>query len=244
MSFTRIASIDLTRPDADTEYSAVMDLDADLTGSFAHLNTVETSIASKMRLSLIGAPDGVASLNDAGLVPDAQIPAYPADKLPAPLGYPIGFIMLYAAESFTTAMAGVWLECNGAVLARTSYPDLFNIIGTRFGYTSSSTFKIPDLRGQFVRGWSHGTGIDPEASSRTDSGDGTVGDHVGTRQADANPSHTHQFLTYGSTMSNGDGGVGTEYYSNGQDPRAVVSSFGGNEFRPLNIAFMYIIRVV
>lgn len=53
-----------------------------------------------------------------------------------------------------------WLECNGANLNRSVYSTLFNVIGTTFGYYSSTTFKIPDLRGQFIRGWDNGVGID------------------------------------------------------------------------------------
>jgi hypothetical protein len=42
-------------------------------------------------------------------------------------------------------------------------------------------FKIPDYRGFFLKGWNHGSGNDINAGSRTNSGDGTIGDNIGTR---------------------------------------------------------------
>jgi microcystin-dependent protein len=53
-----------------------------------------------------------------------------------------------------------WFICNGADLSRTSYPRLFDAIGTVFGSASGSTFKIPDMRGRFPMGVgdSHGLG--------------------------------------------------------------------------------------
>ena len=82
------------------------------------------------------------------------------------------------------------LECNGAEYPITSYPNLFNVIGWRFGGDGASTFRVPDKRGAFTRGWDHGRGLDPNASTRTsshlvhvpaDSPTGAVtGDHVGT----------------------------------------------------------------
>jgi microcystin-dependent protein len=47
-----------------------------------------------------------------------------------------------------------WLECNGQEVDRQKYIKLFNIIGETFGKgDGKTTFKLPDLRGQFVRGW-------------------------------------------------------------------------------------------
>jgi len=54
-----------------------------------------------------------------------------------------------------------YLECNGAELSRTTYSDLFGEIGTVFGSgDGSTTFNLPDLRGEFVRGFDNGRGVD------------------------------------------------------------------------------------
>lgn len=54
-----------------------------------------------------------------------------------------------------------FLECNGALLSRTTYADLFAVIGTTYGVgDGSTTFAIPDLRGEFIRGWDNGRGVD------------------------------------------------------------------------------------
>lgn len=54
-----------------------------------------------------------------------------------------------------------WLRCNGAAVSRTSYAALFAAIGTAFGVgDGSSTFNLPDLRGEFLRGLDDGRGVD------------------------------------------------------------------------------------
>ena len=61
----------------------------------------------------------------------------------------------------TSAPAG-WLKANGAALSRTLYADLFAAVGTTYGAGDGhSTFNLPDMRGEFVRGWDDGRGIDP-----------------------------------------------------------------------------------
>ncbi|KAG0188260.1 hypothetical protein DFQ28_005152 [Apophysomyces sp. BC1034] len=52
-----------------------------------------------------------------------------------------------------------WLKCNGAAVSRTRYAELFAIIGTTFG-AGSGTFNLPDLRGEFVRGFDDGRDVD------------------------------------------------------------------------------------
>lgn len=70
---------------------------------------------------------------------------------------PPGMIGQFVTE---TAPAG-WLKANGALVSRTAYADLFSAIGTRFGAgDGSTTFKLPDFRGEFLRGWDDGRGVD------------------------------------------------------------------------------------
>ncbi|GAA5783928.1 hypothetical protein YWS52_02460 [Chitiniphilus shinanonensis] len=54
-----------------------------------------------------------------------------------------------------------WLKCDGAAVSRTTYAALFAAIGTRFGAgDGTTTFALPDLRGEFLRGWDDGRGVD------------------------------------------------------------------------------------
>jgi len=79
-----------------------------------------------------------------------------------------------------------WFECNGQSLAKSDHPELYNALKNGGGmciYSESAlNFKVPDLRGQFVRGWDHGAAMDPDAAGRSDRGDGTAGNNNGTRQ--------------------------------------------------------------
>jgi len=64
-------------------------------------------------------------------------------------GMPLASITAYAGG---TAPPG-WLKCDGSTVSRTTYADLFAIIGTTFGAgDNSTTFGLPDLRNEFVRG--------------------------------------------------------------------------------------------
>ncbi len=75
----------------------------------------------------------------------------------APSLIPSGAVMYFAR---TTAPDG-WLKANGAAVSRTAYADLFAAIGTTYGTGDGrTTFNLPDLRGEFVRGWDDGRGID------------------------------------------------------------------------------------
>lgn len=88
--------------------------------------------------------------------------------------------------AFPAGAPSGWLECDGSAVSRTTYADLFAYLGTTYGAgDGSSTFNLPDYRGEFLRGFDNGAGNDPNAASRTDRGDGTTGDNVGTKQTDA-----------------------------------------------------------
>jgi microcystin-dependent protein len=59
---------------------------------------------------------------------------------------------------FTGTAPNGWLLCNGAAVSRTTYADLFAVIGTTFGTgDGSTTFNIPDFRGRVPAGVDEGT---------------------------------------------------------------------------------------
>lgn len=68
---------------------------------------------------------------------------------------PIGQIAFYAMN----AVPAGWLQCNGSFVSKTTYPGLFNAIGYTYG-GSGDSFRLPDLRGEFIRGWDNGRGVD------------------------------------------------------------------------------------
>jgi microcystin-dependent protein len=72
-------------------------------------------------------------------------------------GTPAGAIVAFA---MSTAPTG-WLKANGATISRTTYAALFAAIGVVFGPgDGSTTFQLPDLRGEFPRYWDDSRGID------------------------------------------------------------------------------------
>lgn len=63
--------------------------------------------------------------------------------------------------AFAGSVPNGWLKCNGQVVSREEYADLFEVIGTIYGKgDGKTTFKIPDLRGEFIRGFDDGRGVD------------------------------------------------------------------------------------
>jgi len=180
-------------------------------------------------------------------------------------GVPTGSVFCMAVVSVPTG----YLECNGAAVSRTTYSALFAIIGVNYGSgNGSSTFNLPDLRGEFVRGVDRGRGVDS-------------GRNVATSQGSQNASHNHSVSLTTSTASltgtitkisetyaSGGGGATGVFTKGGSaqasntpsrvdaSPAGSVSmdashnhsvsgntaNQGGNESRPRNIAMMYIIK--
>lgn len=70
-------------------------------------------------------------------------------------GVPAGVVIYQAANTAPTG----FIKANGASLSTTTYANLFAAIGYTFG-GSGSSFNVPDLRGEFIRGWDDGRGAD------------------------------------------------------------------------------------
>ena len=96
-------------------------------------------------------------------------------------GVPVGSVFNLA----TTTVPTGFLECNGAAISRSTYASLFATISTTWGSgDGSSTFNLPDLRGQFVRGWDNSAGVDSGRS-------------FASSQSDQNKSHNHSITDSG-----------------------------------------------
>lgn len=139
-------------------------------------------------------------------------------------GSPVGSIVYFAASA---APVG-WFACSGAALNTTIYQDLFNVIGYTFG-GSGNTFNLPDLRGEFLRGWDAGKGID-------------AGRAFGSLQLDAFKSHTHS-VPAGGTILNVTGQRYSDTSNNiNSTGQQTTGSTGDAETRPRNIALLPCIK--
>jgi hypothetical protein len=138
-----------------------------------------------------------------------------------------------------TAPSG-YLVCDGSPVSRTTYAGLFAAVGIIYGAgDGSTTFNLPDYRGYFFRGTNSGSGNDPDAASRTNRGDGTTGDNIGTKQADQLASHYH---TFPWNFGGGGGGIGYSPFSATPNSTLYTDATGGNETRPKNINVLYCIK--
>jgi microcystin-dependent protein len=165
-----------------------------------------------------------------------------------PVGAVIGFP--------TNVVPSGFFECNGAAVSRSTYSNLYALLGSKYGDGDGSlTFNLPDYRGEFLRGWDHGAGNDPDSSTRTDRGDLTIGDNVGTKQASEFGSHHHtlvdleHFSTQDVTTNNPINSLsGAPNDSVNQFPSAIglarqfLEEEGGAETRPRNVGVQYCIR--
>ncbi len=142
-----------------------------------------------------------------------------------------GTIAIHSGD--TTSIPTGYLECNGQAISRTTYASLFSTIGTTYGIgDGSTTFNLPDLRGEFIRGWDDGRLID-------------VGRALGSTQLDVLKEHRHQI--WNSNLYAGAGGSGTgpiimnSIGTITTDYR--TGPAGGTETRPRNIAMIYLIKI-
>jgi microcystin-dependent protein len=153
-----------------------------------------------------------------------------------------GSIVAYTANTVPSG----YLECNGAAVNRTDFSALFAVVSDDFGNgDGSTTFNLPDLRGEFIRGWDHGATNDPDSGSRLDRGDGVTGDRIGTTQADEIESHTHIFPSVPYIMEGGTGlsdNGGSQRGQSNLNTKTLGSTGGSTETRPRNVYMMYLIK--
>lgn len=72
-------------------------------------------------------------------------------------GCPQGTVVQFAGQNAPNG----WLLCHGQQLNKDQYRNLFNAIGYTYG-GSGDTFNVPDTRGEFIRGFDSGKGVDKE----------------------------------------------------------------------------------
>jgi microcystin-dependent protein len=196
-------------------------------------------------LTLVGAPT-TNNMAATKKYVDDEIASIPA----AAPGVPAGSVIWTARSSAPTG----YLKANGAAVSRSTYADLFAAIGTIYGAgDGSTTFNLPDLRGEFVRGWDDGRGVD-------------AGRAFGSAQAQSYQSHNHTGSTAGAgahshstnfsqvvtqpggneTPGGGGRGIYRDISINGVGDHAhafTTNASGGTETRPRNIALLACIKV-
>ena len=142
-------------------------------------------------------------------------------------GVPTGTIVAWPSDNIISG----WIACRGASLSQTAYANLFAVIGSSYG-GSASTFKVPDLRGRFVRGWDAGIGRDSGRSLHSYQGDGIK-------------NHTHNYRINNQTVTYRQTGSGATrtLLSTYNYPTSYNNSGGTNDTRPMNLAMNYIIKL-
>ena len=87
-----------------------------------------------------------------------------------------------------------WLKCDGRSLSRTTYADLFAVIGTSFGSVDSNSFNLPDCRGRVLGTLGQGSGLTNRNLGST------VGAETHTLTTSEIPSHSHTSNAVGGTL--------------------------------------------
>ncbi|WNI36448.1 phage tail protein [Chryseobacterium sp. SG20098] len=134
-----------------------------------------------------------------------------------------------------SAIPSSYLVCDGSAVSRTTYSALFAKIGTTYGSgDGSTTFNLPDLRGEFIRGLDLGRGVD-------------TGRALGTSQTDDFKSHNHSLSSNQLSVSTGTANDNLNNVSTGANRYGLIQTVtigntGGTETRPRNIAMVYAIK--
>jgi microcystin-dependent protein len=182
---------------------------------------------------------------------DDQIAAIPAATDLTPAG-----TVIYTARS--TAPTG-YLKANGAAVSRTTFSALFAAIGEDYGAgDGSTTFNVPDLRGEFLRGLDDSRGVDSGRTLGSAQGSQNLAhSHTASANSSVNdPGHNHTFAS-----NNSDSGDGNTLNDRSNQPNTrtmttssettgisvsttvtVNSGGGGTEARPRNIALLACIK--
>mgnify|MGYP005981407799 CR=1 FL=1 len=156
---------------------------------------------------------------------------------------PVGVPVPWPGE---TAPEG-WLKCNGASFDTAKYPKL------ALAYPSG---KLPDLRGEFIRGWDDGRGVDSGRTLLATQSDGTRS-QSGSLWVRQFKVYNNANITNAAAVQNGEGvfSIDNNAATNGWDyientrsgttsgaNKIKLSIGNATETRPRNVAFNYIVR--
>ena len=147
---------------------------------------------------------------------------------------PVGVITAYAGD---TAPNG-WLLCDGSAVSRTTYANLFSVLGTKCGAgDGSTTFNLPNIKGRSL------VGVDPDDTDFNVVG-ATGGEKTHTLTIDEIPSHHHDVgWDYEGATGSGHGTLLKPQWNNPQYQYDTSNTGGGqahNNLQPY-IVMNYII---
>ena len=141
---------------------------------------------------------------------------------------PAGMVAWFATD---VAPAG-YIAAQGQTVSRSTFSALFMAIGTRWGAGDGvSTFKLPDLRGEFIRGADGNRGVD-------------AGRTVGTFQGQDIQGHAHSYeVTHNAQFSQSPPRwISGIYNQSGGLANLSSTVTGGTETRPRNVAMLGCIK--
>lgn len=145
---------------------------------------------------------------------------------------PVGAVVAFPKA----AVPPGFLEIDGSVQSIATYPDLAAYLGTTFntGGEGAGNFRLPESRGEFLRGWDHGRGVDAARA-------------LGSYQADEFKKHRHPQYEYDTNDSTPIPDASRAFdlnaaYSVGREVTALIGYTGGSETRPRNLAVMWCIK--
>jgi microcystin-dependent protein len=146
----------------------------------------------------------------------------------------VGEVKAYAG---TAAPAG-YLLCDGSTydsVTTPAYAPLFAVIGTQFGGTGASSFKVPDMRGRCAIGAGTGSGLTARTNGQA------VGEETHVLSTAELPAHTHPGYSYNGTTTIAGGG-GTIGYAQGSTTGSTGSGTAHNNMQP-SAVLTYIIKI-
>lgn len=161
---------------------------------------------------------------------------------------PVGSIIPFAGNSSGSAPVG-YMFPHGQTLSRTQYPALFAILGTTYNKdedaTNTAIFRLPDTRGQFLRGLDNGRGLDPDRTLGSSQSDairniiGVVGDGANGYGFNVGATSGTFYISHQYNGTIGGGGQTTYNRISFDASRRVPTA---EENRPKNIALNYLIK--
>ncbi|MGF6220952.1 phage tail protein [Pseudomonas sp. YL-218 TE3947] len=165
-------------------------------------------------------PSTLAGMGITDSYTKAQVEAMIAQASALPVGATVAFPLDKVAPGF--------LELDGSVKSIAAYPDLATFLGTAFnkGDEGAGNFRLPESRGEFLRGWDHGRGVD-------------AGREIGTYQADMLKAHNHRFFDGTGATLDPAGGSASAVVNGVQQPisaGAFISNVnGGDSMQMVNV---------
>ena len=179
--------------------------------------------------------DGNQYLRQNGSWTQLQLPSIPT-------AMPVGMIVAYANATIPNG----WLECNGSSIP-SQYTELKALIGN----------NVPDLRGEFIRGWDNGRGVDSGRTLSSTQGESFKEHNHSASTSTNNLNHRHtnngrklslqtvqgsNKMLMDNNWANVQVNLNSNYTNPGHTVTVTVGNQGGTETRPRNVALIYIIR--